>query len=308
VRAPPIRAPSSSAPDAEFIVSFNGDPAKRGSSEIETMEFDSHSNSFLFASCSFRPTRADRCRYPRPTPLAASPATASGAADLGHAAFMAGCLWRRYGAGLSAKEAQGMREFLALQPTHARLRQLLGATAFAERATYVGSSTRVQRRQDHASERQLSALLTALNNRSIMSEMAFEPGLRCARYVLLAAPKAAAVRCRLLSRLHEPEDRSLSCRSSGGPVPPRIRAQARRWRWPCRCERRYRRGAAAARVVELRFVVGAQSGPDDAALTLALEGNTTPVGSRRHASRLPGAVRNGIAVNDPGCADWHHYR
>ena len=297
--------------DAEFIVSFNGDPAKRGNSEIETMEFDSHSNSFLFRELQFpadkggqvsisetNSARCVACHGQPARPIWDTPPS------------WPGVYGERYGAGLSAKEAQGMREFLALQPTHVRYRQLLGAAAFAERTTYVGSATAVYNGvKTTPPNAQLSALLTALNNRSIMSEMASSPAFDAHRYVLLAAAEGscgplpdyypAAMSRTIAAQLREFRRTSAATdRLQAATLAARLAGASGG----------YRRGAAAARVVELRFVVERNLGLTTRHWTLALEGNTYDLSAPEGTQSLAQVLFEWIAVNDPELRGLHHYR
>src|SRR5882672_11462711 len=179
--------------DAEFVVTFNGDPAERGNSVVETMEFDSRNNRFLFREIQFPadkngPVSISEANSARCVACHGEPARPV----WDPAPFWPGVYGERYGAGLSAAESKGMREFLALQPGHARYQNLLGAAAFAERTTYVASARQVYNGVSTTSPNaQLSALLTRLNIRSILSEMASRPAFDAHRYVLLGAAEGS---------------------------------------------------------------------------------------------------------------------
>jgi hypothetical protein len=178
--------------DARLVVSYNGDPQQRGYDALETMEFDPAANAFRFREILF----------PVPGNGAAAAARISAADDARCAAchgsparpiwdtppVWPGVYGERYHAGLSAAEAAGMTAFLRLQPTHARYRWLLGAGALAQRDTYVPDSRAVyENSPTEPPNARLSMLLSTLNVRSILGEMAARPGFEAHRYVLLAA-------------------------------------------------------------------------------------------------------------------------
>ena len=297
--------------DAEFIVTFNGDPAKRGHSEVETMEFDPRSNSFLFREVQFpadpggqvaisetNSARCVACHGQPARPIWDTPPS------------WPGVYGERYGAGLSAKEARGMREFLALQPGHPRYRNLIGAAAFADRATYVGSATAVYNGvRTTPPNAQLSAQLTALNNRSIMSEMAASPAFDAHRYALLAAAEGSCGP--LKDYFPAPMSKTIALqlrefrRTSA--ATDRLQAQAVVARL-AGAGGGYRRGAAAAGLDELRFVVERNLGLTTQHWTLALEGNTYDLSAPEGTQSLAQVLFEWIAVNDTALRGLHHYR
>jgi mono/diheme cytochrome c family protein len=297
--------------DAAFIVTFNGDPAQRGGSDVETMEFDPRSNRFLFREVQFpadgggrvsisetNSARCVACHGQPARPIWDTPPS------------WPGVYGERYGAGLSAREAKGMHEFLTLQPGHARYRHLLGASAFADRATYVASARAVYNGiKTTPPNAQLSALLTALNNRSIMSEMASSPAFEAHRYALLAAAEGscgpladyypAPMNAQIAAQLREFMRTSASTdRLQAETVAARLAGESGG----------YRRGPAAARHVELRFVVERSLGLTTQHWTLALEGNTYDLSAPEGTQSLAQVLFEWIAVNDTALRSLHHYR
>lgn len=179
--------------DAEFIVTFNGDPAVRGYSAVETMQFDPRKNEFQFREIQFPVAKGASVVISEPNSarcLACHGQPARPIWDMPPS--WPGAYGERYGAGLSPKETAGIREFLALQPVHARYRNLLGAAAFADRETYVSSAHAMYNGVRTISPNaQLSVLLTNLNYRMIMSEIASRPAFDAHRYALLAAAEGS---------------------------------------------------------------------------------------------------------------------
>jgi len=175
--------------DASFIVTFNGEATQRGYDAVETMEFDSSANSFVFREIVFAPDGDPAARSisaPNPARCVACHGTpARPIWDLPPA--WPGIYGERYGAGLSPVEASGIHAFLKRQPTHPRYRHLIGAARFADRETYVPGARAVYNGTAFASPNErLSGLLARLNLRSILAELVAQPAFGAHRYVLLA--------------------------------------------------------------------------------------------------------------------------
>ena len=176
--------------DAQFILTFNGDPSQHGFDAVETMEFDAHANRFIFREITFSPDEAQpTVKISDPNParcVACHDRPARPIWDVPPA--WPGVYGERYGAGLSALELKGLRRFLAAQASHPRYRYLLGAAALADRDTYVANSRAAYNgvAVDPPNAR-LSAHLAAFNVRSILSELAAQPGFASYLYALLAS-------------------------------------------------------------------------------------------------------------------------
>jgi hypothetical protein len=176
--------------NAELILTFNGDPSQHGFEAVETMEFDTHANRFIFREITFSPDKT------RPAARISDPNPARCVACHDHPArpiwdvppAWPGVYGERYGAGLSNMELRGVRRFLATQATHPRYRYLLGAAALADRDTYVsGSRASYNGITVEPPNARLSAQLATLNVRSILSELASQPGFAAHLNVLLAS-------------------------------------------------------------------------------------------------------------------------
>jgi hypothetical protein len=175
---------------AQLILTFNGDPSQHGFAAVETMEFDASTNRFIFREITFplgETQPAARISDPNPARcVACHDHPARPIWDVPPA--WPGVHGERYGAGLSTAELQGLRRFLAIQSTHPRYRYLLGAAALADRDTYVTSSRAAY---DGISveppNSRLSAQLATFNVRSILSELASQPGFDSHLNVLLAS-------------------------------------------------------------------------------------------------------------------------
>jgi len=295
--------------DAEFIVTFNGDPAERGNSVVETMEFDARNNKFLFREIQFPadkdgPVSISEANSARCVACHGEPARPV----WDTAPFWPGVYGERYGAGLSPAESKGMREFLALQPAHARYHNLLGAAAFAERTTYVASARAVYNGVRTTSPNaQLSALLTRLNVRSILSEMASRPAFDAHRYVLLAAAEGS---CGPLPEYYPASLRDL--------IADELRAYRRTSTATGRLQTaavtarlegaggRYQR--SAARLDALRFVVERSLGLSTQQWTLALERNTYDASVPEGAPTFAQLLFEWVAVTDGELRGLHAYR
>jgi hypothetical protein len=111
---------------AQLILTFNGDPSQHGFEAVETMEFDSHANRFIFREITFSSDRtqpAARISGPNPARcVACHDHPARPIWDVPPA--WPGIYGERYGAGLSSMALRGFRRFLAIQATHPRYRHL----------------------------------------------------------------------------------------------------------------------------------------------------------------------------------------
>jgi cytochrome c553 len=176
--------------NAQLILTFNGDPSQHGFGAVETMEFDASANRFIFREITFPHDET------QPVARLSDPNPARCVACHDHPArpiwdvppAWPGVYGERYGAGLSSVELQGLRRFLAIQPTHPRYRYLLGAAALADRDTYVANSRAAYNGISvDPPNAQLSAQLATFNVRSILSELAAQPGFLSYLNVLLAS-------------------------------------------------------------------------------------------------------------------------
>lgn len=295
--------------DAEFIVTFNGDPAERGNSVVETMEFDPRHNNFLFREIQFPADRSGAVSISEANSARCVACHGQPARPVWDAApFWPGAYGERYGAGLSAAESKGMHEFLALQPGHARYRNLLGAAALAERTTYVASAREVYNGVKTTSPNaQLSALLTRLNIRSIISEMTSRPAFATHRYVLLAAAEG---NCGALPEYYPESMREeiaeqLRAYRRTSAATGRLQAEAVTTRL-AGANGRYQRSAAG--LDELRFVVERSLGLATQQWTLALERNTYDASAPEGAPTLAQVLFEWVAVTDEELRGLHAYR
>src|SRR6202790_1932933 len=176
--------------NAQLILTFNGDPSQHGFEAVETMEFDAHANRFIFREITFSRDKT------QPAAQISGPNPARCAACHDHPArpiwdvppAWPGVYGERYGAGLTSMELRGFRRFLAIQATHPRYRYLLGAAALADRDTYVsGSRATYNGVSVEPPNARLSAQLATFNVRSILSELAAQPGFASHLSVLLAS-------------------------------------------------------------------------------------------------------------------------
>jgi mono/diheme cytochrome c family protein len=192
---------------AQLILTFNGAVSQRGFESVETMEFDAAANRFLFREIAFAPGKTPRAAISDPNPARCIACHDRPARPIWDASpLWPGVYGERYGAGLSSAELGGMRGFLSAQPTHPRYRYLLGANALVDRDTYVSSSrARYNGASAEPPNARLSALLATLNMRSILSQLAAQPGFGEHLDLLLAA---AGSSCGALAEFYPPSMRA----------------------------------------------------------------------------------------------------
>lgn len=296
--------------DATLVVTFNGDDAEPGYDAVETMEFDASSSNFLFREIRFNgsgsgpmiseinPSRCRACHGTPARPVWDTPPSWPGAYG------------ERYQLGLSRDEAKGIREFLAIQPTHARYKSLLSPDRFAERDTYVTSATATYNgRSVEPPNARLSSLLTRLNTRVIMAGLVDRPAYASHRFVLLAAaegdcgpladfyPRALRVSFDVQlrdyraahARVDAQQDVAKSHRlSAAGTLQPR--------------------GVHSVDLAPLRFVVERGLGASTESWTLALEGNTFDLAAPPGTWTLREALFQEVAAADAKFASLRGYR
>ena len=171
--------------DAHFIVTFNGNPTQHGFNAVETMEFDATTHRFVFREITF----ADAVQISDPNPARCRACHDEPARPIWDVPpVWPGVYGERYGAGLSSVEQHGMHRFLSLQRSHSRYRYLENARALADRDTYVaGSRATYNGAAVEPPNARLSTVLSSLNVRSILSQLAAKPGFSAHLPVLLAA-------------------------------------------------------------------------------------------------------------------------
>jgi hypothetical protein len=296
--------------DATLVLTFNGDPTARGYDAVETMEFDTATASFRFREIQFNgtgapptisdanPSRCSACHGSPARPVWDTPPS------------WPGVYGERYLRGLSAEEEKGIREFLAIQPTHARYKSLIAPDRFAERDTYVTSSSAAYNgRTAEPPNARLSSLLARLNTRAIMARLASSPGYVSHRYVLLAAvegdcgpldefyprslraPLGIQLREYLAShaRIDAQQDASKVRRLGGAEAPPP-------------------RSTRPVDMGQLRFVVERGLGVSTDSWTLALESNTYDLVAPPGTFSVREALFQDVAATDGALAAQRQYR
>ena len=194
-------------PEARFIVSFNGDAGEAGYNALETMEFDERTKTFTYREIAF-PAASDASspvRFSPPNPARCTACHGTPARPIWDShPFWPGILGERYGAALSAHEADAVRAFLQEQPRHPRYRTLLAAERFADTRTFKPSAReRYQGTEGVAPNEALGAALGRLNFAQILEALAANPRFTDARYLLLGAIEPE---CNGLAAFY-PEDR-----------------------------------------------------------------------------------------------------
>jgi cytochrome c553 len=296
--------------DASLVITFNGHPSERGYDAVETMEFNASSSSFQFREIRFgdlgAPPAVSEANPVRCTVCHGTPARPIWDTPPG----WPGVYGERYHSGLSAQEARGVREYLALQPAHPRYRELIGSRRFAERETYVtNSTTSYNGLTTEPPNARFSALLTQLNTRAIMATLRSQPGYEAHRYVLLAAAERD---CGPLADLYPPGFRA----SLGVQLREFLGALAR--------VDQQQQAAKATRLVDgsalrsrgfrpldmgqLRFVVERGLGVSTEFWTMALEHNTYDLAAPPDTWSLDAALLEAVTATDGTLAELHAYR
>jgi len=290
--------------DAHFVLSFNGDPAQRGYGAVETMTFDAPNNRFEFREVAFAggAGQGGAVSY-------SAPGSARCAACHGQRARPVwdtvpewpGVYGERYHAGLSDREAQGMRAFLARQPEHPRYRYLLGATRFGERDTYVPSSrTLYNGGVAEPPNAEFGSLLWAMNVRSIIAELALRPAFESHRYLLLAAAGAG---CGAPADFYPPDRRADVRRRRAAFIAATAAADARqalaKHDRATRTGPAYHGGTGSGALTDFRFVVENDLGLSTAEWTLALEKGSYDFATPAGLNEIGLSLFEWLATTDP---------
>ena len=175
--------------DAQLVVTFNGDPSQAGYDSIETMEFDTSTQTFRFREINFpargmlnepvtiseaNPTRCQRCHG-----MPAKPVWDT------HPLWP-GVYGQRYRASLLPEERTGLAEFLVARTKHPRYRHLLDSERFANDATFRPRANSYYAGTPREPPNvELAALLSELTARSVVAELRRQPSFPLYQYALL---------------------------------------------------------------------------------------------------------------------------
>ncbi len=297
---------------AQLILTFNGDPSQHGFEAVETMEFDSHANRFIFREITFSSDKtqpAARISGPNPARcVACHDHPARPIWDVPPA--WPGVYGERYGAGLSSMELRGFRRFLAIQATHPRYRHLLGAAALADRDTYVsGSRAAYNGVSVEPPNARLSARLATFNVRSILSELAAQPGFASHLNVLLAS---AGSNCGAVADFYPPSLQSAIAAdyksySNAIAAADRSQSSAKTLRLGGR-ENPYSGLASRAEFTALRYVAERALNVSTRHWTLAFESGSYDMSAPAGALTLEQALFAWLAQTDPELRTVAAYR
>src|SRR5450631_432894 len=298
--------------DAQLIVTFNGDSSQHGFEAVETMEFDAHANRFIFREITFSPDKtqpAARISDPNPARCAAChDRPARPIWDVPPA--WPGVYGERYGAGLSTMELRGLRRFLATQATHPRYRYLLGAAALADRDTYVSSSRATYNGVSvEPPNARLSTLLATYNVRSILSQLAAQPGFASHLNVLLASAGSScgAVADFYPATLQAAIGAAYQSYAKATAVADHSQSSAKKLRLRGR-ENPYARLAPPAEFTELRYVAERALNVSTRHWTLAFERGSYDMSAPPGALTLEQALFAWLARTDPELRSAAAYR
>lgn len=296
-------------PDATFIVSFNGADSERGATALETMEFDPRANTFHYRELSFsatgdvevsvdNPARCAACHGRPAHPIWDTPPT------------WPGVYGERYRAGLSRAEAKGMAEFLARQPQDPRYSSLIRASRFADRATYVGTpSARYSGDGFEPPNARLSSLLSELNARALVAQLAQSRQFEPLKYALLGAatpscgdlPSYFPSTMRAgVARAADAYDKNASNRAS-------VEGQMKRIRQASE-QRAYEATGAGDSLRALRFLSEAYAGMPPQRWSLALERDSEDLTESDGRQPISGLLFHVVALGDPSLRDRRQYR
>lgn len=270
------------APDARFILTFNGSPAQRGYHVVETMEFDEVSKEFRLRELTFperpdgtdkvavsdvNPPRCTRCHGEPPRPVWDS------------FPLWPGAYGERYDARLSPRERAGLSAFLAQQPTHPRYRQLLAVQRFADPQTFRASAaSQYAAVAEEPPNAELGIALSRLQARSIARHLAQQPAFGSFQYALLGVADSS---CGGLAQFYpdtlwrEQRDRlERFARDTAAANARQAQLKAARLTHGARPAEAAGALSGDDALVPLRFVAEAALGVDTRAWTLALEKGT----------------------------------
>jgi hypothetical protein len=297
---------------ARLVITFNGEPSQRGYSALETMEFSAAANRFLFREISFATRSAGYdVRISDPNPARCAACHGDPARPIWDSApLWPGVYGERYGSGLSGRELQGMKAFLALQASHARYRHLAGAGALAERETYVASSrTRYAGGAVEPPNARFSALLATYNVRAILSQLAAQPAFAAHLDLLVAASDTG---CGALEDFY-PDVMRIALAVDYKEFAAAARAADRR-QLIAKSARHDGRGSAHSELVAasdltpLRYVVERDLGVSTQRWTLALEKGSFDLSAPAGTLTLAEALRARLSRADTTLADAAAYR
>src|SRR3984893_13080082 len=298
--------------NAQLILTFNGDPSQHGFEAVETMEFDAHANRFIFRQITFsldKTQPAARISDPNPARCVACHDHPSRPIwDVPPA--WPGVYGERYGAGLSAIELRGLRRVLAIQATHPRYRYLLGAAALADRDTYVsGSRATYNGVSVEPPNARLSGQLATFNVRSILSELASQPGFASHLDVLLAS---AGSNCGAVADFYPPSMQpaiaaDYKSYSNATTAADRSQSSAKTLRLGGR-QTPYSGLASPAEFTELRYVAERALDVPTRPWTLAFERGSYDMPAPAGSFTLDGALFAWVARPDPELQTVAGYR
>ena len=182
-------------PEAKFIITFNGNPGLRGFDALETMEFDDGTKSFRFHEITFpkksteSAVSASQVRFSESNPDKCLKCHGSPSRPIWDTyPVWPGAYGERDHQPLSAKEREGLADFLRNQAAHPRYRPLAESKLFLERDSLLArAATRYDGSSATDPNSDLSALLSKLNFQAIASEVGGSPGFPAYRYALLAS-------------------------------------------------------------------------------------------------------------------------
>ena len=297
---------------ARLVVTFNGEPSQRGYAALETMEFIPAGNRFLFREISFAPGVSGlEVRISDPNPARCASCHGDPARPIWDAApLWPGVYGERYGSGLSEREQQGLKEFLALEAAHPRYRHLLGAGALAERDTYVSDShARYDGGAAEPPNARFSALLATYNVKAILTELAAQPAFSAHLDLLVAASDGG---CGALEEFYPPAMRATVAAeykefAASGRTNDRLQTAAKSSRREGRGSARATR-AASSDVTPLRYVVERDLGVSTQRWTLAFEKGSYDLSAPSGTITLAGALRAWLSRGDGALAGAAAYR
>ena len=176
--------------NADFILSFNGDASQRGFNAVETMEFDSVNQQFVFREIEFpRTAGAAAVRISAPNPGRCTACHGQPPRPVWDTfPSWPGVYGENYLHTISAAEAEGLRQFLQAQAGHPRYRYLLDVDQYARPTTF--NPDVAQRYSGSAAEppnARLSERLTQLNFQAISAQLAHSRDFPRYQYALLAS-------------------------------------------------------------------------------------------------------------------------
>ena len=177
--------------DAQFILTFNGNPDQKGFRAVETAEFDNQKKEFTYREILFPEPRSkvSTVSFSEPNLEKCIKCHGQPARPIWDThPLWPGAYGERYRMPLSEKEREDLTQFLQIQPSHPRYRYLANIERFANKETFAPSAkTLYDGANKDSPNEELSRLLSRENMKRIAETIRKSPQFSRFGYTLLAS-------------------------------------------------------------------------------------------------------------------------